>query len=128
MAAKAAVNGNNGNGHEADHLLPEAPASASAKMTSPNGIEWLVTTRDFTVSGLMTKIKVLEEHLLKTGWTPASGRSARSDAPATNGSTPMCPTHGTPMKPSKFGGFYCPEKIADNDGTGKPIYCKQKVK
>jgi hypothetical protein len=114
--------------------LPEAPASASAKMVSPQGIEWLLTVRDFTVNGLLHKAKVLEDHLLKDGWTPARNGYGRStapagDAPAANGAAPLCPTHKTPMKPSKHGkGFYCPQKVADDDGTGKPVYCKQTIK
>jgi len=41
---------------------------------------------------------------------------------------PLCPVHNVRMKRSKYGGWYCPVKIADDDGTGKPVYCKQRVK
>lgn len=113
--------------------LPEAPASASAKMLSPNGIEWLLTTRDHTVNGLLTKVKVMEDHLLKDGWTAArnGGRSAVPFVSGTSfdGAAPLCPAHGVAMKASKHGtGFYCSQKVADDDGTGKPVYCKQTVK
>lgn len=116
-----------------EQILPEAPASASAKMTSPQGIEWLLTVRDFTVNGLLQKCKVLEDHLLKDGWTPAStsyGRSAAPNGHADHGTAPLCPTHGTPMKQSKHGGWYCPQKVAPTGGGSdgsKPIYCKAKV-
>jgi hypothetical protein len=47
----------------------------------------------------------------------------------TNGNAPTCPTHGKPMQPSKHGGgWFCPVKVADDDGTGKPVYCKQRGK
>lgn len=36
-------------------------------------------------------------------------------------SIPNCPTHGQPMKVSKFGGFYC---TVQNDDES---YCKEKV-
>jgi hypothetical protein len=135
MTAKSKTNGTTPTATpEPAAALPEAPASASAKMISSNGIEWLLTTRDHTVNGLLTKVKVMEEHLLKDGWTPARNGYARSvaptgDAPTSEGAAPVCPMHGTPMKASKHGkGFYCPQKIADDDGTGKPVYCKQTVK
>ena len=37
---------------------------------------------------------------------------------------PLCPKHGTPMAPSKFGGFYCREK----DPSAEKGYCIEKVK
>ena len=42
---------------------------------------------------------------------------------------PMCPSHNTPMRLHKSGtAYFCPRKVADNDGTGKPAYCKYTVK
>ena len=39
---------------------------------------------------------------------------------------PSCPTHNRPMQRGKRGDWYCPVKVADDDGTGKPVYCKQR--
>ena len=101
--------------------LPEAPASASAKMISPNGIEWLLTTRDFTVNGLLKKIEVMESHLLKDGWTPAGYRSGNGNGASASKDAPICSVHNKPMKRSQFEGWYCPRK--NSDGS----YCKEKV-
>lgn len=108
--------------------LPEAPASASAAMISPNGIEWLLTTRDFSVNGLLQKVKVMEDHLLKDGWTAAPPRNGRrsaapsADAPAANGAAPVCQYHGPMKRSKKFDGWYCPQKMGDGS------YCKETVK
>ena len=127
------------NERETTQALPEAPASASAKMVSPNGIEWLLTVRDFTVNGLLKKAAVMEEHLLKDGWS-----SERYAAPATNGNGHMngngaaadhyCEVHPTvKLLKSKHrpDELYCPEKLSDvgggRDGS-KPVYCKYKHK
>lgn len=43
---------------------------------------------------------------------------------ATDGSNvPLCPVHGKPMRPSKYGdgGYYCPTKLADGS------YCKERA-
>ena len=118
----------NGNGNGA--MLPEAPASATAKMISKNGIEWLVTTRNHTVQGLLDNIAVMEDHLLKRGWQPAAHRNGHAPPSVpTNGAAnangggdaPTCEYHGT-MKPSQFGGFYCTAKMADGS------YCKETAK
>lgn len=62
--------------------------------------------------------------------TPAA-EAQRAPVAATNGNgnghAPVCPTHNTPMKPSKHGGYYCTAKVADDDGTGKAVYCRQKA-
>lgn len=109
--------------------LPEAPASASAKMTSPNGIEWLLTVRDFTVNGLLAKTKILEDHLLKDGWQPAGhGRNAAPNGHADAGTAPICPDHHTPMRQStKHGGWFCPQSVGTHPQTGKKLYCTHKV-
>lgn len=107
-----------------DAPLPEAPASASAKMISPQGIEWLLTVRDHTVNGLMGKIGVMEDHLLKTGWQPSEARryTNSNGNGASDAAAPVCPHHGKPMKPSKHhGGYFCPGKNPDGS------YCRHKV-
>jgi len=103
----------------------EAPASVNLRATSANGFTVQFTMRNSEMSELVKRVDHLTAHLLSTGWT-AQG-NARGNGQS-NGSAPTCPTHGKPMKPSKFGGWYCPVKIADDDGAGNAIYCKQKAK
>jgi hypothetical protein len=52
--------------------------------------------------------------------TPAQSAPA-SATPAPAGEAPRCKFHG-PMKPSRFGGWYCPSKMGDGE-----TYCDQKV-
>jgi hypothetical protein len=77
-----------------------------------------------------------ERPAIDKGFTPNHHRVTRDASNGDNGtsdagneSAPLCPTHNKPMKPSKYGdGWYCPVKVADDDGTGKAVYCKQRVK
>lgn len=50
--------------------LNEAPASASTKIKSPNGFEWIFTVRDEKASVLSFKMKAMEENWLKYGFSP----------------------------------------------------------
>ena len=69
-----ATNGNeNGNGPAAP-MHTEAPASATVKIVSPAGFDWMLTARDTTVSGLMDKIAFLEDYLVERGWGAAIGQ------------------------------------------------------
>lgn len=72
--------------------LPEAPASASMKVKSPNGAEYIFTMRDEKASVLLFKMAAMEDNFLKKGFTfisqdRGSGRSggiqAKSAAQAT---------------------------------------------
>lgn len=36
-------------------------------------------------------------------------------------SAPLCPVHGVPMRPSKYGGFYCTQENSPGD------YCAEKI-
>lgn len=65
----------------------EAPASATARLISPQGVEWLLTCRDEQVSELIKKVDFLEAHLLEHGWTSPGGRAA-APAPAGGSDTP----------------------------------------
>ena len=60
-------------------------------------------------------------------WLNAKGYKPTTNGAKINGA-PQCPTHNRPMQPSKHGGYFCPVKVADDDGTGKAAYCKQRVK
>jgi hypothetical protein len=43
---------------------------------------------------------------------------------------PRCPQHHKLMKRSQYGdrNWFCPAKVAEDDGTGRPVYCKYTVK
>ncbi len=108
--------------------LPEAPASANARITSPAGVQWQITIRDFSVNGLIKKCGHMESHLLNNGWTVAGPHPPSAPTNGTNGTNGdgnVCPMHGK-AKESKRGGLFCPAKIANDDGSGKPVYCTWK--
>ena len=103
----------------------EAPASATVDAISPSGRRWLLTTRAATVGELMQRVEYLDRWLSEHAWS--TGRTATGTPSATPSDAPTCPTHNKPMKQGKRG-WYCPVKIADDDGTGRPVYCKQTVR
>ena len=111
----------------------EAPASINVKFLW-QGFDTMLTIRDDKVNAALAKYRVAIEYLEKMGAAPTPQRYGNANANAqqaggNGGEAPLCPTHGKPMLPSKHGeGFYCPVKIAEDDGTGKPVYCKQRVK
>ena len=109
--------------------MNEAPFSWNTRYLTANGWTCQLTIRSDTGADLFDKVEKAVAWLTEKGCTPAEGYRTTSASSNGNGSTPpMCPTHGTPMKASKHGGgWYCPTKVADDDGTGKPVYCKQKV-
>ena len=110
----------------------EATVSLTTKLTDANGFEWLLTIRegaDLERARAAWKVATdITEGLLKHGARPAGRGNVNGEANGGNGNAPLCPTHSKPMKASKHGGWYCPVKIADDDGTGKPAYCRQRVK
>jgi hypothetical protein len=137
MATKNSTNGN-GTTVTAAAALPqpeihftEAPASVNLRFNyrGYNGIQ--LTLRGNTGLEVLGKLDGALNKLEGLGATPATGTPPRN-ADSGNGSAPMCPTHGTPMKPSKRGGgWYCTQKVAETGGGddgSKPIYCKATVK
>ena len=48
----------------------EAPASATVKIKTPSGFQWMFTIRDMTASGLIMKIKQFEDVIDIDGWVP----------------------------------------------------------
>lgn len=100
----------------------EAPASATAKVISPNGYEWLVTMRSTRVSDLLTEAGQLEAWLGEHGWHPAPTGRASTASSNGNGQTstdeaaPVCAIHGKPMtRRSKDARTWwsCAEKLPD---------------
>lgn len=60
---------------EEKNQLPEAPASATVKIKSKDGFEWLFTIRDEKASQLMFKMKAMEKNWLEGGFTPLAQNS-----------------------------------------------------
>ena len=100
----------------------EAPISVTIKF-GLRGFDTMLTIRGESGVEVLPKLQGALDWLQKAGAAPTT-RGGNGNAGA-----PLCPTHGTPMKRSQHGsGWYCPQKVADDDGTGKPVYCKQKIK
>lgn len=108
----------------------EAPASINVRVVSPAGFDYQLTMRAARVGDVLNQAQELEKWLLSHDWKPAATRPQAAQGHTANGvqadGAPTCPTHNKPMKPGRNGGWYCPEKIAPDDGTGKPVYCKQR--
>jgi len=110
-----------------EQTFTEAPASINIRFTW-RGFDTMLTLRDTSGKALLDKMATVLDHLEKLGAQP-QGNGYRSNGNGqSNSNAPLCPTHGQPMKASKYGGWYCAVKIAEDDGTGKAVYCKQKVK
>jgi hypothetical protein len=107
----------------------EAPASINVKFKW-RGFDTMLTLRDVSGKALLEKMGTALDTLEKMGAKPNGYRgNGQNNSNGNNSEAPLCPTHNKPMKRSKFGnGWYCPVKIADDDGTGKAVYCKQKVR
>ena len=117
----------NGNGTAPALAFSEAPASINTFVVSPGGFSYQLTMRSARVGDLLQQARTLEAWLTENGWTPASktpGKASQGDAAPAD--APLCPTHQKPMKQGKGGGWYCPTKLLEDDGTGKPVYCKQR--
>lgn len=58
-------------------LVQESPTSATAKVVTPEGFNWLFTIRDETASGLVTKMSQFQAYALTHHWQPAEGQRPR---------------------------------------------------
>ena len=103
--------------------LPEAPISICMKGTLGGMPNTMVTLRGRDVR----EIEIRADQV-RAGARYLAG--IFDDAPAVPAETttavvavPTCPDHQTPMKPSKFGGWYCPQPMGDGES-----FCQQKVR
>jgi len=104
----------------------ESPVSWTVRYTTVDGFDAMLTLRGDDLQKVMSLARSTTAGMSKAGCKP-NGHTAA--AIGGNGkAAPMCPTHGKPMKQSQHGGWYCPVKVAEDGGDGKPVYCKQKVK
>ena len=107
--------------------LPEAPASVTVKVLY-RGHDVMFTLRGHDGRTVLGRLDAALTWLEQHGATPATSTSSGSSTrPADSGPAPTCPTHGRPMKAGRKGGWFCPVKIADDDGAGKPVYCRQRI-
>lgn len=104
---------------------PEAPRFTARVLIG--GLDCLLTVPAWADPSDLARLVGLAEALAALGATPApsgpgpfaAGAGARLPAPG----APSCPAHGTPMRQGRRG-WFCPAKVADDDGTGRPSYCK----
>ncbi len=104
--------------------MNEAKLSYTIKALDPQGWDEMFTVRNEDPAEYFKRISALKKWLKENGYTPTSARGASS---ATNGNAtnaaddaPLCQYHG-PMKPSNYGGYFCPSKMGDGS------YCKSKT-
>lgn len=117
-----------------DFVLPEAPASATFRyVDGESGGEVLFTLRDVNGATLIQKVRSAMKALqdggatisppqTRGGWKGGNGGGKPVEVKTGEG-IPVCTKHGTPMRESKYGGFYCGQK---DDSTEKG-YCVHKV-
>lgn len=76
--------------------LPEAPASATCKVESPNGFQYLFTLRARNGLDLLTKLEGFELKVLKLNWKPLDQwvKKENSQTTPTN-KTKVCKCGGT---------------------------------
>lgn len=98
-----------------DENLPEAPASATVKIKTDKGFEWLFTARSYTdkpANNLIEMIKVLDEKFVQLGWENVTqGYGKKSDKPkhpdAGKVLNEKCQNCGGDMAISQKGKPYC---------------------
>lgn len=77
--------------------LPEAAASATVKVKSEKGFEYLFTMRSDSSKDLLYKMEAMETHFITKNFTPLS-QSYSKFPPKPEVPTKPCPTHNVPMK------------------------------
>ena len=104
----------------------EAPASATVRAThTATGYEWMLTCRADSVRDLVARVEYLTTWLADNGWTPAASKPAASSS--ITAAAPICPEHGSPMRPAKRGGWFCPVEVGKHPQTGKALYCEHRA-
>lgn len=98
-----------------NNTLPEAPASATVKIKSKNGFEYLFTLRESSGTALLGKLELLETDLTNRGYTALSqgngfGRSKEAK-PKSYVEGRVCPLDGGRL-------------IQPEPGSKMPIKCE----
>jgi hypothetical protein len=103
--------------------LSEAPISICMKGTLAGIAGTLVTLRGRDMDEVASRAaQVKARAACLAGMFDADADDAPSpEETPSETATPRCPDHDTPMRPSKYGGWYCPQAVGDT-------FCKVKVK
>ena len=114
-------------------LAPTAPAFTEAPASVNTRVQWRghdvqLTLRAESGAAVLGRLDAALTWLEAHGATPAAAGGGRPPAAASGSqAAPSCPTHGRTMKAGRNGGWFCPVKVAEDDGTGRPAYCRQRV-
>ena len=132
MAATVTTNGNPAPASPTV-TTTEWPASATIRVTSPKGLDVLLTLRAARVADVLTQLETLEGWLIGRNWTPAptpkgaaSPSTGTPSAPQGEGEpAAICDTCGRPMKqkPRRDGKGYfwsCETKYGSEWCKGRP--------
>lgn len=107
----------------ASEPLPEAPISICMKGTLGGVPGTLVTLRGHSMAEIEVRAgEVRAGARCLAGMFDADAPAPSAAAPAAQSAAPLCPDHQSEMKPSKFGGWYCPLPTGEGD-----TFCKRKV-
>jgi len=90
--------------------LPEAGASITFKVLSPQGYPALLTARDSHIASLFDTIEQVEAHLKESGWLPDRQMVVAKQLPLPTGD--KCPKCGADMV-----------RFASKDGTKSGVKC-----
>lgn len=119
--------------------LPEAPCSVTARVDFHGSKDVLLTFRGTDGRSTLTQlaraldwIRSLDVPATMPVYTAAAQPAAPAPAyaaPRAPAAVGVCPTHGVALKQSKHkaGEWYCPQKISDDNGAGKAVYCQFKA-
>ena len=81
--------------------LPEAPASATVRIQTPGGFEWMLTMRTKRVGQLVKQIEALEDLIESKGWKvpdwQTNGRKEAQTVKKQKVETKKCPECGSTM-------------------------------
>lgn len=103
--------------------LPEAPAAVTVKLAY-RGHDVMLTLRGMDGRAVLARLDAALTWLEAHG---AAAAGASRPSGVAEAAAPTCPTHGRPMRQGKRGGWFCPVKVADDDGAGRPVYCRAKA-
>jgi len=110
----------------------EAPSSGTVKV-SVNGYDWLYTIRNDDPAELLENLQHVTNAMITLGYQPVKnygggaggGGGGRRPYTPPDPNAPVCPNHHKPMRKSDKGeGYYCTTRVLEDDGSGKPVYCK----
>lgn len=112
---------------EALQDLPEAPLSITMRGTVAGVQGTLVTLRGWSMADIERQASEVKARLgacvegLFDMPRPADQVSQPEPQAPAQDSTPICPAHQSPMRPSKYGGWYCPQAVGDG-------FCQEKIR